>query len=297
MARKTKNATSKNHSGTNSVVAFFKNRQLQTVIGSFLILFSLFLFVAFISFFFHWQQDLSIINEFTNSNAKGENLLGKVGAILSNLFIYKGVGIGAFIIPYLLFISGLFWMFRTKLSKVISSYNWGLLSMLWISITFGFFETSSNILSGTIGYEVNEYLQLFIGKTGLGIILFFLLTAYITIRFKITPEVILNRIKSKKPEISNDNHENVIPQTTKEETTEENEVKSEFELSLENLKPTIQNHSNVKKTSDVSPIETEEPTLSVSKKEDKTVDIDVTEITEEENVTENLSKKLVEDCG
>ena len=169
--------------------------------------------------------------------------------------------------------------------------------MLWISVTFGFFETSSNILSGTIGYEVNEYLQLFIGKTGLGIILFFLLTAYITIRFKITPEIILNRIKSKKPEVSNDNHENVKPQTTKEETTEEIEVKSEFELSLENLKPTIQNHSNVKKTSDVSPIETEEPTLSVSKKEDKTVDIDVTEITEEENVTENLSKKLVEDFG
>ena len=297
MARKTKNATSKNHSRSNSVVAFFKNRQLQTVIGSFLILFSLFLFVAFISFFFHWQQDLSIINEFTNLNAKGENLLGKVGAILSNLFIYKGVGIGAFIIPYLLLISGLFWLFRTKLSKVISSYNWGLLSMLWISVTFGFFETSSNILSGTIGYEVNEYLQLFIGKTGLGIILFFLLTAYITIRFKITPEIILNRIKSKKPEVSNDNHENVKPQTTKEETTEEIEVKSEFELSLENLKPTIQNHSNVKKTSDVSPIETEEPTLSVSKKEDKTVDIDVTEITEEENVTENLSKKLVEDFG
>jgi S-DNA-T family DNA segregation ATPase FtsK/SpoIIIE len=107
----------------------------------------------------------------------------------------------------------------------------------------------------------------------------------------------LNRIKSKKPEISNDNHENVIPQTTKEETTEENEVKSEFELSLENLKPTIQNHSNVKKTTDISPIETDEPTLSISKKLDKTVDIDVTEITEEENVTENLSKKLVEDFG
>jgi len=166
--------------------------------------------------------------------------------------------------------------------------------MLWISVTFGFFETSSNILSGTIGYEVNEYLQLFIGKTGLGIILFFLLSAYITIRFKITPEVILKRIKSNKSE---NNDDNVIPKTIKEETTEEIEVKSEFELSLENLKPTIQNHSNVKKTSDVSPIETEEPTLSVSKKEDKTVDIDVTEITEEENVTENLSKKLVEDFG
>ena len=87
MARKTKNATSTKSSGPNPVVVFLRNRQFQTVIGSFLILFSLFLFVAFISFFFHWQQDLSIINEFTNSNAKGVNLLGKVGATLSNLFI------------------------------------------------------------------------------------------------------------------------------------------------------------------------------------------------------------------
>ena len=297
MARKTKNATSTKSSGPNPVVVFLRNRQFQTVIGSFLILFSLFLFVAFISFFFHWQQDLSIINEFTNSNAKGANLLGKVAATLSNLFIYEGVGIGAFVIPYLLFLSGLFWLFRTKLSKVITSYNWGLLSMLWISVTFGFFETSSNILSGTIGYEVNEYLQLFIGKTGLGIILFFLLSAYITIRFKITPEVILKRIKSNKLENNDDNRDNVTHKTIKEETTEEIEVKSEFELSLENLKPTIQNHSNVKKTTDISPIETDEPTLSISKKVDKTVDIDVTEITEEENVTENLSKKLVEDFG
>ena len=297
MARKTKNATSTKSSGPNPVVVFLRNRQFQTVIGSFLILFSLFLFVAFISFFFHWQQDLSIINEFTNSNAKGVNLLGKVGATLSNLFIYEGFGIGAFIIPYLLFLSGLFWLFRTKLSKVITSYNWGLLSMLWISVTFGFFETSYDILSGTIGYEVNEYLQLFIGKTGLGIILFFLLTAYITIRFKITPELILKKIKTYKPDNNDNSHDSETLPTTKEETIEDIEIKSEFELSLENLKPTIQNHSNVKKTTEVSPIETVEPTLSVSKKEDKTVDIDVTEITEEENVTENLSKKLVEDFG
>jgi len=297
MARKTKNATSTKSSGPNPVVVFLRNRQFQTVIGSFLILFSLFLFVAFISFFFHWQQDLSIINEFTNSNAKGVNLLGKVGATLSNLFIYEGFGIGAFIIPYLLFLSGLFWLFRTKLSKVITSYNWGLLSMLWISVTFGFFETSYDILSGTIGYEVNEYLQLFIGKTGLGIILFFLLTAYITIRFKITPELILKKIKTYKPDNNDNSHDSETLPTTKEETIEDIEIKSEFELSLENLKPTIQNHSNVKKTTEVSPIETGEPTLSVSKKEDKTVDIDVTEITEEENVTENLSKKLVEDFG
>ncbi len=130
MAKKTKNTAKIKSQGSNSIINIFKSRQIQTVIGSFLLFFSLFLLVAFISFFFSWQEDQSIVNEFSNKTVQGKNLLGKVGANLSHFFIYKGVGLGAFILPYLLFLSGLFWLFRTKLSKLIVSYNWGLLSMM-----------------------------------------------------------------------------------------------------------------------------------------------------------------------
>ena len=201
MAKKTKNATKTKSLGSNPIVAFFKSRQIQTVIGSFLIFFSLFLFVAFVSFFFSWQEDQSIINEFSNTAAQGKNLLGKVGANLSDFFIYKGLGLGAFVIPYLLFLSGLYWLFRTKLSKIIISYNWGILSMIWISVSLGFIDESATLLSGVIGYEINEYVQLFIGRTGLGISLIFLLIAYITIRFKITPELIVKKFRSTKTEV------------------------------------------------------------------------------------------------
>ncbi|MBT6882174.1 MAG: DNA translocase FtsK [Flavobacterium sp.] len=296
MAKKTKNATKTKSLGSNPIVIFFKSRQIQTVIGSFLLFFSLFLFVAFISFFFSWQEDQSILNEFSNTAVQGKNLLGKVGANLSNFFIYKGLGLGAFVIPYLLFLSGIYWLFRTKLSKIIISYNWGILSMIWISVSLGFIDKSATLLSGVIGYEINEYVQLFIGRTGLGISLIFLLIAYITIRFKITPELIIKKFRSTKTEVPEP------PTIVSSEIAQENSVpvveeKSEFELSVENLQPTIQKHSEVLTSEKDIVSNTEEPSLIISKKEDDTVKIDVEEITEEENVTENLSKKLVEDFG
>ena len=296
MAKKTKNATKTKSLGSNPIVIFFKSRQIQTVIGSFLLFFSLFLFVAFISFFFSWQEDQSILNEFSNTAVQGKNLLGKVGANLSNFFIYKGLGLGAFVIPYLLFLSGIYWLFRTKLSKIIISYNWGILSMIWISVSLGFIDKSATLLSGVIGYEINEYVQLFIGRTGLGISLIFLLIAYITIRFKITPELIIKKFRSTETEVPEP------PTIVSSEIAQENSVpvveeKSEFELSVENLQPTIQKHSEVL-TSDKDIVSSiEEPSLIIREKENDTVKIDVEEITEEENVTENLSKKLVEDFG
>ena len=296
MAKKIKNATKTKSLGANPIVIFFKSRQIQTVIGSFLLFFSLFLFVAFISFFFSWQEDQSILNEFSNTAVQGKNLLGKVGANLSDFFIYKGLGLGAFVIPYLLFLSGIYWLFRTKLSKIIISYNWGILSMIWVSVSLGFIDKSATLLSGVIGYEINEYVQLFIGRTGLGISLIFLLIAYITIRFKITPELVIKKFRSTKTEVPE-------PSTiVNSEIAQENLVpvvdeKSEFELSVENLQPTIQKHSEVL-TSDKDIVSSiEEPSLIIREKENDIVKIDVEEITEEENVTENLSKKLVEDFG
>jgi S-DNA-T family DNA segregation ATPase FtsK/SpoIIIE len=296
MAKKMKNATKTKSSQSNSIMNIFKSRQIQTVIGSFLLFFSLFLLVAFISFFFSWQEDHSIIDEFSNKTAQGENLLGKVGANLSYFFIYKGVGLGAFILPYLLFLSGLFWLFKTKLSKLIVTYNWGLLSMLWISIALGFLNKSDTLLAGVVGYELNQYIQLFIGRTGLGISLIFLLLTYIIIRFKITPEVIINKFKTNKEENIED-YTTHVQEITSEEPKAIVEEKSEFELSVENLKPTIENHSEALTSSNEITSKTKETISKIEEKEDDLVEIDIKEITEEENVSENLSKKLVKDFG
>ncbi len=282
------------------IFSFLKNRQTQTIIGSFLMLFGLFLFVAFISFFFNWQEDQSTLSHLADKTIKSNNLLGKLGAKLSHFFIYDGFGLGAFIIPFLLFISGLYWFFNTKISKIITSWNWGLLSMLWISVTLGFIEKKYALLSGVIGFEVNEYLRTFIGKTGLSIVLFFLLIAYLVIRFKITPETIAKQFPKKE---ETRNTEEISENTTN--NTNETE-KSNFELSIENLQPTIQNHSDVNTVDEKTiPLKinvktTDKKELTPTLKEEKTaedVTIEIEEVAEEKSVAENLSDKLVKDFG
>jgi len=284
-----------------NLFAFLKNRQTQTIIGVFFMLFALFLAIAFISFFFTWQDDQSALTQLGNKELKSSNLLGKLGAKLSSFFIYDGFGIGAFVIPFLVFLTGIYWFFQTKISKIITTWNWGLISMLWISVTLGFVENKYALLSGVIGLEINEYLRTFIGKTGLAIVLFFLFIAYLVIRFQLTPE----NIAKKFPKKVKTEEKNTATTTTNSEEKIATE-KSDFELSVENLQPTIQNHSEViekeEKTISLVVETPKESTSAISEvKKEKTVDevveIAVEKVSEEKTVTENLSDKLIKDFG
>jgi S-DNA-T family DNA segregation ATPase FtsK/SpoIIIE len=336
MAKKTKKSTKKTPkiSKPNPIVTFFKSRQTQTIMGSFLILFSLFLLVAIVSFFFTGEIDQSTLDQLENKEIKTQNLLGKLGSSLSHFFVYEGFGLGAFILPYLFFKTGISAWFRTPRKKLIISWNWGLLSMLWIAVAFGFLGLDNATLSGTIGYELNEYLQTFTGATGLGIILLFLFLTYLTIRFKITPELIINKLRSAKKELKEEitadvtaessteassSEEEKVDETPSEEIVLEDKTeveaskkeKSEFELSLENLQPTIKNHSDVSSPKekeiepeghdiDIEPVlksKVEEDFDKLSPTETEEVQIDVEKVEEEQSVTENLSEKLVKDFG
>ena len=290
-----------------SIFAFLKTRQTQTILGSFLILFSFFLLIAFVSFFFNWQEDQSTLNKLTDKAVKSNNLLGKLGAGISHFFIYKGFGIGAFLIAFQVFLSGLYIIFQKKLSKIIISWNWALIPMLWISVTLGFLHKKYAILSGVIGFEVNEYLQTFIGKTGLAIVLAFLFISYLVIRYKFTFDTLIEKMRQKKAEKeANVIEEENLTDDDKELEKEafkiiEDDKKSEFELSVENLQPTISKHSGVTTAKEEITLKVEdnkEPVLKTDiSKEEVEVEIDVEKIEEEKSVSENLSDKLVKDFG
>ena len=310
MARKTKTTKQKAEKKPRfqKTKAFFNNRQTHTVFGLFLTLFSIFLIIAFFSFFFSWQADQSTLTQFADKSVETKNLLGKIGATLSNFFIYEGFGIAAFIIPILLFISGLFWLFKIPFRRVVKTWNWGLVIMLWFSITLGFVSDKFVVLAGTIGVEINEYLQTFLGKTGLILVLSFLFLTYIIIRFKVTPESVLSKFRTKKKEIfDEENMDEPIEESVIENEfilEDSTEKKSEFEKSVTNLQPTISNFSDVKTASDKE--EKDDSLLDVVIKNEATasketyekeVQIDVEKIEEEEHSTENLSEKLVKDFG
>ena len=284
--------------------SFLKTRQAQTVIATFLILFASFLAIAFVSFFFNWQEDQSSLLKFTDKNVLSENLLGKIGAKLSHFFIFEGFGIAAFIIVFQVFITGIYWLFKKKIAKIIISWNWGLSIMLWLSIVFGFLNYESAILSGTIGYELNDYLQRFLGKTGLALVLLFFLITYLAIRYKLTADKIIEKLKRrevKEIEVVLDKEDNEFSQEViheKEDFIIGNKDKSEFELSLENLQPTISKYSGVALNKEEIPIKKETNEKTILKNDnDNTVEIEVEKIEEEKSVTENLSDKILKDFG
>ena len=301
-----------------SVFAFLMTKQTQTIFGSFLMLFSVFLCIAFVSFFFNWQEDQSTIHQLYNRAVKSENLLGKIGANLGHFFIYKGFGIAAFIVSFQLFSTGFSILLKRKLSKIIISWNWGLTAMLLISISLGFLHEKFALISGIIGFEINQYSQDFVGKTGLIILLIFFFIAYIALRYKVNFDGFINRLKQKRKDKDQSvNDESNVPaieeankSSEKEEVLIENSLnlgtnnKSEFEKSVIDLKPTISKHSEGKVSKEgisliiegnLEPILKTEP--SQEKELEPIVEIDVAINREEKSVAENLSDKLVKDFG
>ncbi len=296
---------------------FFSNKQNQTILGFFLLLFSIFLTVAFISFFFSWQEDQSTLTQFADRTVQTKNLLGKIGAKLSNFFVYKGFGLGAFLIPITLFLTGARILLQSNLKRIITSWNWGVLIMLWISTSLGFVEKENALLSGVIGFELNEYLQTFLGKTGLTILLLFFLIAYLIIRFSITPEAISEKVKSQKEKskaifneratVTQDDttiteDSTIIEETISEVEKPKTDNKSDFELSVENLQPTISNYSDVNNTKETEDIplnvhQTKEPSLNIAEDSKNEVEVAIEKIAEEKSVTENLSDQLIKDFG
>ena len=301
-----------------------QNRQFQTISGVFTFLFGLFLCIAFFSFLFSWQDDQSMLNEFADKSMKSKNLLGKVGASISHFFIYDGFGIAAFVVPILIMIAGVYMLLIINLKKIFKSLNWGILGMIWISISFAFLGNRYDIVAGTIGIELNEYLSAYLGNTGLTIILVFGYICYAVIRFKISPEkikgwfpektVIDDELINLSETKSNDifpssinapiktDHKEVedgienLPIEKKEETKF---IKSEFELSVENLKPTISNHSSIEKKDTKAKDETSslEVVQTEPEKQEEIVEIDIEEISKEEKVKENQANNLVEKFG
>ena len=287
MAKKTVKTDTKPH--FQKTTSFFGSRQTQTIFGLFVILFSIFLLISFISYLFNWQQDQSQLSNFTDKNITVKNLLGKIGAGISHFFIYNSFGIASLYLPILLFFSGISIFLKGSLKRVRKSWGWGILGMLLISISFGFLTYKNSLLSGIIGFELNIYLQQFLGKTGLILVLIFLFISYLVIRFKLTPEAIKNSFTTTK----NSDKETTISDVTSENITEKN--KSSFVLPLENSQSKLKNHSNFYDKEDSADKDFEISLMDNSESSD--VEIAVDKIVEENHVDENLSDKLVKDFG
>ena len=282
-----KKASTKTTKNTKIKKPGFKlSRQQKVVLGSFLMLLGLALIIAFISFLFNWQADQSTLQELGNRDVVAKNWMSKFGASISDFFIFNGFGLAAFILAGLVTLTGVYLFFNFKLKNLFKFWFWGLLMMIWWAIFFGFFAEKNSMLGGRVGFELNDYLQDYIGFAGTALILTFLLIAYLVFRLKITPELIGSYLATKKKEINEDFEASAVPvNKTYEEEDWVSKVVPKKETS------SIQDNS----TPTPLTLEKDKPaTKPLVVEEEVKMEI---ETAEEEEAEDTLSKKLVKDFG
>lgn len=134
-----------------------------------------FTLVSFISFLFTGAADLSKLDLpfgklLVNADVSFDNWAGKIGAYISNLFINKGFGLGSFALLYFVLMVGLRFMRFVK-TNLLRVFTYSVLSMIWLSLFFGFFfensyEDSFLFLGGAHGYYIGVWLSAAIGNVG-----------------------------------------------------------------------------------------------------------------------------------
>ncbi|MDT0686659.1 DNA translocase FtsK [Autumnicola psychrophila] len=294
MAKK-KAKTRKNPANKTSKFTFKLNRQQKVVLGSFLMLFGLALLVAFISFLFNWQADQSSLDHLANRQIESKNWLSKFGAVISDFFIYQGFGIAAFVISFLIGLTGVYLFFNFKRSNLQKFWFWGVLVMIWLSLFFGFFAEENPLLGGRIGYEINDYLQDYLGFFGTVLLMTFLFMVYLTLRLKVTPELIGSYVKKSKKDFQSEFDKKSGGDIS--ETEEEKDWKEE--VILKKQKAEEESASEIKLET-VTPEEKKAtPTVTPAPKKEQNdeVEMEVETPPEEDEVEDNLSKKLVSDFG
>ena len=287
------------------------SKQQKFVFGCLLVLFSIALLVAFISFYINGQSDQSAVSQLGDRSEVVQNWLGKFGAYLADLIVYKGFGIASFIFVRLFFLTGMFFALELSTGKLKNIWFWDLFAIIIVSVLFGFFATSAPELGGTIGYELNLFSQDYIGKTGTLLVLLFGLIVYLIFKIKLSPERIQSYFDSTKNELKTElNSINTSQQAQgaynleefaveeKDEELDDIHLKtdvSQFEINKEALKPTISNSSEIDLNPVLKPLQMN--INPVSEAPVHTEEFVIEKAEEEDIIEENLASRLVADFG
>jgi S-DNA-T family DNA segregation ATPase FtsK/SpoIIIE len=170
------------------------NGRLIKIIGLFFLILSIFFFIAFTAYLFTWQQDQSYVShanggwhnlfktqqELMDNGVKDpivDNWMGKLGALLSDQFIYQWFGLASYIFIGIFIIIGYRLLFKIRLLSLTKTLAYSFFCIIFFSIAIGFvhglISDYPHFLEGEFGYWSNRLLDAQIGQAGTGCLLVF----------------------------------------------------------------------------------------------------------------------------
>lgn len=167
-------------------VNFIRSDRGRKSLALLFILMSIVSAISFVSHFFTGYQDQTMLESGAETP---RNWLGSFGAWISQLFVSRGFGIVAILVP----LYSALWGFAL-LERNHYAFLWGMLKhvlfvTLWGSAFLAFISylvwQSPSLMGGGFGWYVNEIIFHYIGKVGMGMLLITSFLVYLVLQFNV----------------------------------------------------------------------------------------------------------------
>jgi S-DNA-T family DNA segregation ATPase FtsK/SpoIIIE len=162
------------------------------IAGSLFLLIAVFLLIAFISYFFTWKEDQAKVFRggsalLVDNDIKVSNLLGRLGALVSHFFIYKGFGIASLLIVTFFFVVGTNLLFNRKVFSIWRNLKYVTVGLLVLSTSLAFVLSGSDFpFGGGTGMMISRWLIGIFGTIGTAALLLVVAFAYFIWQFNPT---------------------------------------------------------------------------------------------------------------
>ena len=218
MAKKRNEKKVKRTSGRSwfsSIKNIFQDEKFNFVVGILLVVITIYLTLAFVSYLTTGTADQSLIEspkdrEIMNEHHEFANTCGSLGAYASWYFIKRCFGLPAFLIPFFILLLGIH-LIRAYKVNLLKWFLALMVLMIWASITLAkflspFFEDACYSPGGDHGLYICQYIENFVGAPGLTAILGLIAIAFLTylsaetifvIRKLLNPTKFLDKVKFK----------------------------------------------------------------------------------------------------
>ena len=267
---------------------FWTEARIVRVLGLACLLIALFLLVSFLSYLTTWQQDQDKVWQFSwglllQQKVEIANKLGRLGAVVSDFFIYNGFGIAALMFVPLFAFLGVNLAGQKNYFNLNKMALHGVFAMLFVSFSLGFILSGTAFpFGGAFGQMLNDYCGNFIGSIGTGVLLSFILLVYLTLAFNL--KFSLPKLKTQEadlpvaeiiPEIIS---EVVIPASADEKIPSETAAEKDEKKSTIILPPVIS--KPIPEDATLKPFVKETPPVEILVSENKIPESDMTLIVE-----------------
>ncbi len=153
-------------------VRFYKDARFIKSVGFVTLVIGLYLFLAFTTYIINWfavDSAASGLAQYKDHTETVASWTGKLGTYISNFLVYKGFGLGTYLLPLVLLSLGLKLLIKTHLFSHWRWFELLIISGAWLPVTMNmiFPAHPMNLLGGLIGHYLNLWLNSYLGAAGL----------------------------------------------------------------------------------------------------------------------------------